>query len=90
MTEFKKVLITGISGFVGSHLAEYLLNKDMKVYGTTKRRSRLDYISQIKDKITLTECDITDSYSVYGAIKEVQPDIIFHLAAQSFVPTSWS
>lgn len=84
-----RVLITGITGFVGSHLSEYLLNKDMKIYGTTKRRSRLDYISQIKDKITLTECDITDSYSVYGAIKEVQPDIIFHLAAQSFVPTSW-
>jgi len=85
----KKVLITGITGFVGSHLAEYLLSLNMQVYGTAKRRSRLDYIEGVKNKLKLIECDVIDSYSVETAIKDAQPDYIFHLAAQSFVPTSW-
>jgi GDP-4-dehydro-6-deoxy-D-mannose reductase len=85
----RKILITGITGFVGSHLAEYLLSLNMEVYGTVKRRSRLDYIEGIKNKIKLIECDIIDSYSVENAIRDAQPDYVFHLATQSFVPSSW-
>ena len=86
------ILITGISGFSGSHLAEYLLNKEMtfKIFGTIRGRCRqTSFIDHIKDKLTLLECDLTDYNSVYTTIEESQPDWIFHLAAQSFVPTSW-
>ena len=85
----KRALITGISGFVGSHLAEYLLSKNFEVHGTIRWRSRLDNISHIKDKINLIESDMRDAHSVARLIRESEPDYIFHLAAQSFVPTSW-
>ena len=85
----KSVLITGIAGFTGSHLAELLLNK-YQIFGTVRGRSRqTEFIDHIKDRIMLVECDLSDSNSVYHTIEETQPDIIFHLAAQSFVPTSW-
>jgi len=83
-----KVLITGINGFVGSHMAEYILEKGHEVYGTIRSRSNLDSISHIKKDLILIECELRDSNSVYKLIKEVKPDKIFHLAAQSFVPTS--
>ena len=85
----KKVLITGITGFVGSHLAELLLDKGIEVYGTIRWRSRLDNISHIKDSLKLVEADMRDSHSVHRAIEESEPDCIFHLASQSFVPMSW-
>jgi GDP-4-dehydro-6-deoxy-D-mannose reductase len=85
----KKALITGISGFVGSYLAEFLLNKGIEVYGTIRWRSKLDNILHIKDKLKLVEADIRDSHSVQKAIEEVEPDYVFHLASQSFVPMSW-
>jgi GDP-4-dehydro-6-deoxy-D-mannose reductase len=85
-----KVIITGIAGFVGSHLAEFLLTKkDIKVYGIDRWLSRLDNIYHIKDKIELIECDLTDPFSTNSHIEKIKPDLIFHLAAQSFVPTSW-
>ncbi|MFA4819922.1 MAG: GDP-mannose 4,6-dehydratase [Candidatus Aenigmatarchaeota archaeon] len=84
-----KALITGITGFVGSHLADYLIARGDEVYGTVRWRSRLDNITHIKDKIKLIETDIRDSYSIEKAIKTVEPDVIFHLAAQSFVHTSF-
>lgn len=83
------VLITGITGFVGSHLAEYCLNLGAKVYGTYRWRSPLTNIEAVKDKINLIDCDLTDAYAVHKAIETAQPERIFHLAAQSFVPTSW-
>src|SRR3989338_8076999 len=83
-----RALITGITGFVGSHLAEHLL-ADHDVYGTIRWRSRLDNINHIKDRVKLIETDIRDSYSIEKAIKTVEPDAIFHLAAQSFVHTSF-
>lgn len=84
-----KILITGLSGFVGSHLAELGLLLGHEVHGTTRWRSGLDNLGEIKDAVKLHECDITDAFAFKKIIKEVKPDWIFHLAAQSFVKTSW-
>ncbi len=86
-----KVLITGITGFVGSHLADYLLenHSDVEVHGIIRWRSRDENISHIKDKLNLVECDLKDASAVMQTLKEIRPDKIFHLAAQSFVPASW-
>ena len=86
----ERVLITGITGFVGSHLAELLLAKGLEVYGTERWRSRTENIEHIKDKIKLIKTDMRDAHSVETLISKVQPDYVFHLAAQSFVPMSWS
>jgi GDP-4-dehydro-6-deoxy-D-mannose reductase len=86
-----KVLITGITGFVGSHLADFLLSKhNVEVHGIERWRSKTENIEHIKSKLNLHECDIRDSSSVRKVIDEVRPDKIFHLAGQSFVPSSWS
>ncbi len=87
-----KALITGITGFAGSHLADYLLadHPEIEVHGIHRWRSPLDNISEIVDKVSLTECDLCDLHSVYRTLEKIRPDYIFHLAAQSFVPTSWS
>lgn len=85
-----KILITGITGFAGSHLAEYaLLQPGTLVYGTIRNRSNLDNISHLTKKVNLVECDLRDPFSVRRVIQEIKPERIFHLAAQSFVPTSW-
>ena len=86
-----KALITGLTGFAGSHLAEYLLENhpDIEVHGTYRWRSPLDNIADITEKVSLHETDLMDYHSVFQTVKAVKPDYIFHLAAQSFVPTSW-
>ncbi|TFG90793.1 MAG: SDR family oxidoreductase [Syntrophobacterales bacterium] len=86
------VLITGITGFAGSHLAEYILNNhpDITVSGIVRWRSRMDNIIPFQDKIHLVEADLKDMVSLKKCLAEVKPDRIFHLAAQSFVPTSWN
>ena len=85
-----RVLITGVTGFAGSHLADLcLMKKDVDLYGIIRWRSRTENIEHIWDKIKLLECDLRDATSTRDAIEEVKPDYIFHLAAQSFVPTSW-
>ncbi|MGB9719977.1 MAG: GDP-mannose 4,6-dehydratase [bacterium] len=85
-----KVLITGISGFAGSHLADYLLSlNNVEVFGTIKWRSKIDNIEHILDKIKFYECDIKDASAIKYVINEIRPDFIFHLAAQSYVPFSW-
>jgi len=86
----RKVLITGITGFVGSHLAEYILSLGgTQVHGTRRWRSPMDNIAHITDKVALHYCELLDSKSVYDTVASIRPDIIFHLAAQSFVPTSF-
>jgi GDP-4-dehydro-6-deoxy-D-mannose reductase len=85
------VLITGITGFAGSHLAEYILaeHPGVKVSGTVRWRSRMDNVKGILDKIELQEADLNDIVSLKKALAVIRPDKVFHLAAQSFVPTSW-
>lgn len=86
-----KALITGITGFAGSHLAAYLLSRgDVEVYGTYRVRSSMELIKRLSDCIRLVECELKDPFSVNQMIHDIQPDLIFHLAAQSFVPTSWN
>jgi GDP-4-dehydro-6-deoxy-D-mannose reductase len=85
----QKALITGIAGFVGSHLAELLLDKGYEVYGLSRSRTKMDHIEHIKNKLHLEDADILDTHSLYTMISRIKPDYIFHLAAQSFVPTSW-
>ncbi|WP_289135104.1 GDP-mannose 4,6-dehydratase [uncultured Brevibacillus sp.] len=86
-----KALITGITGFAGSHLAEYLLARgNIEIYGTYRSRSRMDHISHLVDHISLVECELTDPHAVDQMIKLIRPAHIYHLAAQSFVPTSWN
>ena len=84
-----KVLITGITGFVGSHLAEHLLAQGYEVVGTARWRSRMDNIAHLQDRISLEECELGDAVSVKRVIHAVRPDQVYHLAAQSFVPASW-
>jgi GDP-4-dehydro-6-deoxy-D-mannose reductase len=84
------VLITGINGFAGSHLAKYLLGlRDVRVYGTVRKRSDLSGLSAIKNKIRLIYCDLDDRKSVKRALQLSRPDRIYHLAALSYVPDSW-
>lgn len=86
-----RVLITGITGFAGSHLADYILNNkpDVEVFGTVRWRSRMENIQHLQGKIELCEADLKDIVSLQSCLAHVKPDRIFHLAAQSFVPTSW-
>ena len=88
----KRALITGITGQDGSYLAEFLLEKGYQVFGITRRSSTntFDRIAHIIDKITLLSGDLLDEHSLVSALREAQPDEIYNLGAQSFVPTSWS
>jgi len=81
-----KALITGISGFAGSHLAEFLLNKGYKVYGIFYDKSTFSNLKGFIDKIKLFECDIRNYNGLKQIIKKVQADEIYHLAAISFIP----
>lgn len=90
MASHKKALITGITGFAGSHLAEFLLKEKIEVYGIRRWRSKDDNIEKIRSKIYLEEADLLDAHSFYTIIENIRPDFIFHLAAQSYVVTSWA
>jgi GDP-4-dehydro-6-deoxy-D-mannose reductase len=84
-----RVLITGITGFVGSHMAEYALARGAEVFGSTRWRSRTENIEHLRSKIRLIECDLRDLASVRGLLETVEPTHVIHLAAQSFVGASW-
>ena len=87
-----KALITGITGQDGSYLAELLLAKGYQVYGMVRRSSTetFERIDHIRERLTLVQADLLDQTSLVQAIREVEPGEIYNLAAQSFVPTSWS
>jgi GDP-D-mannose dehydratase len=84
-----KNLITGIGGFVASHLADLLLEKGEEVIGTYRWNEDLSRIEHIKDKITLVPMNLLDFKSCQDCIMEFQPDYIFHLAAESYVTDSF-
>ena len=78
----KKVLVTGITGFAGSHLADRLtLNSEYEVYGTYLSDKSLANVAHIKDKIHLTKVDLINEADVLSLVTNVKPDIVFHLAA---------
>lgn len=91
MKKVKKVLITGITGFVGSHLADYLLDHfpKIEVLGLTRWRSPKDNIKHILNKITLCSGDLLDMSSLETILTKYRPEFIFHLAAQSYVDFSF-
>jgi len=89
----ERILITGITGFVGSHLADYVLSlgPTYRIYGTRRwHLSRMDNIRHILDRITLVDCDLTDPISTRKMVDQVVPDRVFHCAAESFVSPSWN
>jgi GDP-4-dehydro-6-deoxy-D-mannose reductase len=86
----QKCLITGCNGFVGSHLAEFLVSRGVVVYGMI-HRSR-ERIGHLGDKITTFECEVLDKEKVESVVSQVKPDLVFHLAARSIdrgVTASW-
>jgi len=85
-----KNMITGIGGFVASHLADLLLEKGEEVYGTYRWTEDLNRIKHIKEKINLIPADLLDLSSLIRALADNKPDYIFHLAAQSYVPDSFT
>ena len=92
-----KALITGVTGMVGSHLADYLLeNTDWDVYGVCRWRSPLDNVMHLldrvnkKDRLFFEYADLNDEMSLITAVKKIKPDYVFHLAAQSYPQTSFT
>jgi GDPmannose 4,6-dehydratase len=87
----KKVLITGITGQDGSYLSEFLLEKGYEVHGMVRRSSteKFERISHIRPDLRLHQADLLDVLSMINLLKDVEPDEVYNLGAQSFVPTSW-
>ena len=92
MKALKKALITGITGQDGSYVAELLLDKGYEVHGMYRRVSTetFERINHIKAKINLICADLADQASLIHTLKDIQPDELYNLAAQSFVPASWT
>ncbi len=84
-------LITGVTGQDGSYLAEFLLDKGYDVYGVVRRASTENFerIEHLRDRVSFVQADLLDQLSLIEALEESQPDEVYNLAAQSFVPTSW-
>ena len=87
----RRALITGITGQDGSYLAEFLLEKGYKVHGMVRRSSsdQFERIAHLQDRIELHEGDLLDQLSIITLLHAIEPQEIYNLAAQSFVPTSW-
>ena len=87
----KRALITGVTGQDGSYLAELLLEKGYEVHGVVRRASTetFERINHLSGKIHLHQADLLDQLSIIDVMKESNPDEVYNLAAQSFVPTSW-
>ena len=86
-----KVLITGITGMAGSHLAEYLLDQGAwEIHGALRWRSNKENIASFERDIHLHECELRDPYAVFRLLQEIRPQRIYHLASQSNVAASWN
>ena len=87
----KTALITGITGQDGSYLAELLLEKGYRVFGMVRRSSTESFerINHVRDRLEIRQADLLDQLSIIDILKEAQPQEVYNLAAQSFVPTSW-
>jgi len=88
----KRALITGITGQDGSYLAELLLSKGYEVHGMVRRSSeeKFERIAHLKGKVLLHQGDLLDQFSLARLLSDLNPDEVYNLAAQSFVPTSWN
>lgn len=88
----KKALITGVTGQDGSYLADFLLAKGYEVFGLIRRSSieKVERIEHIRDRINFVQGDLADQNSLISALRESEPEEVYNLAAQSFVPTSWN
>src|SRR5438477_10375080 len=88
----RRALITGITGQDGSYLAELLLSKGYDVHGMVRRSSeeKFERIAHLRDRIALHQGDLLDQFSIAAILARVEPDEIYNLAAQAFVPTSWN
>ena len=87
-----KALITGVTGQDGSYLAELLLAKGYEVVGVVRRTSHHSYerIEHLLDRIEVVAADLLDQHSLTVVLQETRPDEVYNLAAQSYVPTSWT
>lgn len=87
-----RALITGITGQDGSYLAELLLDKGYEVWGVVRRASTESYerIEHLRDRLHFAQADLLDQPSLTAALQQAEPDEVYNLAAQSFVPTSWT
>jgi GDPmannose 4,6-dehydratase len=87
-----RALITGITGQDGSYLAEFLLAKGYEVYGMVRRTSHHSFerIEHLVDRVQIVTADLLDQHSLTVVLQDVRPDEVYNLAAQSYVPTSWS
>jgi GDPmannose 4,6-dehydratase len=88
----RRALVTGITGQDGSYLAPFLLDRGYEVHGMVRRSSTdtLERIEDIIDRVKLHQADLLDQLSIINLIREIQPHEVYNLAAQTFVPTSWS
>jgi GDPmannose 4,6-dehydratase len=88
----RRVLITGITGQDGSYLADFLLEKDYEVFGMVRRASTENFerIEHLVGRVNLVQGDLLDPASLMAVLEETQPNEVYNLAAQSFVPTSWN
>ena len=88
----KRALITGITGQDGSYLAEFLLDQGYEIFGMVRRSSTVTFerIAHLQDRITMVYADLLDQASMIEVLRSCEPDEVYNLAAQSFVPTSFS
>jgi GDP-4-dehydro-6-deoxy-D-mannose reductase len=85
-----RVLITGVCGFAGAHLAENLVRRGgAEITGTVRDSSRIDGLGSWRGRIRLRPCDLRDAEALRAVVEEARPDRVFHLAGQTFVPASW-
>lgn len=85
-----KVLITGIAGFAGSHLAELALSQGAEVVGTVLPGTPTDNLTAVQKDVTTVACDLTEPGAVAAVLREIRPERVFHLAGASVVGTSWA